>query len=169
MLKENDKAISVYSRQGFIVSRKFNCFRVNTDEWKLQKTNNNEVKMREIDFSFQSQMETLLDFNLSWQNNFQALIKKPSDFKLIGAFHQENLVGYAIIEPETGDIPQLAVNKNYKRKRIGTMLLNEVKKINRAKIIKVVNIESNQNAIRSFIASNGIPQISSQFEMIKSI
>jgi ribosomal protein S18 acetylase RimI-like enzyme len=167
VLEENEKAISVYAKQGFTVSRKFDCFRINTEDWKLQTANNYEVEMREIDFNYQSQMETMIDFNLSWQNNFQALLKQQNSFKLIGAFHQNNLVAYGIIEPETGDIPQLAVNKNFRRNGIGTMLLNELKIINRASIVKVVNIETNQEAIISFMTKNGIPKIVSQFEMIK--
>ena len=169
VLEENNNALSVYSKQGFVVSRKFDCFRINTCDWKLEAANNSEVTLKEIDFTYQSQMETMIDFNLSWQNNFRALTKDPRDFKLIGAFHQNDLAAYGIIEPETGDIPQLAVNKNYRRKKIGTMLLNELKKINRASIVKVVNIESNQEAIISFLAKNGIPKIVTQLEMTKTI
>lgn len=168
-LEDNEKAISVYSKQGFIVSRKFDCFRVNAADWNLKAENNYYIELKEIDFTYQSQMEAMIDFNLSWQNNFQALTKKPNDFKMIGAFHGNDLVGYGIIEPETGDIPQLAVHKNNRRKGIGTRLLSELKRINRAPIAKVVNIESNQNGVISFINRSGIPKIVSQFEMIKLI
>lgn len=169
VLEDNEKAISVYTKQGFNVSRKFDCFRVNVADWNLKTEINNEIEFREIDFNYQSQMEAMIDFNLSWQNNFQALTKKPSDFKMIGAFHQNDLVGYGIIEPETGDIPQLAVHRDYRRNGIGTTLLNELKRINRAPIAKVVNIESNQKEIISFIINSGLPRIVSQFEMIKLI
>lgn len=97
------------------------------------------------------------------------MTKKPGDFKLIGAFHQNTLVAFGIIEPETGDIPQLAVNKPYRRKKIGTMLLNELKKSNSALIVKVVNIESDQEGIISFLTKNGIPKLVTQLEMIKRI
>ena len=169
VLEDNEKAISVYSKQGFTVSRKFDCFRMNSNDWNFDFKNIDGIEMKEIDFGFQLQMEAIIDFNLSWQNNFQSLLKKSSDFKLIGAFHQNNLVAYGIIEPETGDISQLAVNKKFRRKGIGTMILNELKKINRAAIVKVVNIESNQEAIISFLTKNEIPKIVSQFEMIKTL
>ena len=169
VLEDNEKAISVYTKQGFNVSRKFDCFRVNVADWNLKTAINYDIEFREIDFNYQSQMEAMIDFNLSWQNNFQALSKKPSDFKMVGAFHQNDLVGYGIIEPETGDIPQLAVQRDYRRNGIGSTLLNELKKINRAPIAKVVNIESNQKEIISFIINSGLPRIVSQFEMIKLI
>jgi ribosomal protein S18 acetylase RimI-like enzyme len=169
VLQENNKAFSVYAQQGFVVSRKFECFRIGTGDWKLGAANNRDITLKEIDFTYQPQMATMIDFNLSWQNNFPALTKKTGDFKLVGAFHQNKLVAYGIIEPDTGDIPQLAVDKNYRRKKIGTMLLNELKKINRAPTAKVVNVESNQEAIISFLTKNGFPKIVSQFEMIKAI
>lgn len=169
VLEENEKAISVYKKQGFTVSRKFDCFKINSIDWKLEDVKNSNVELKEIDFSFQLQMETMIDFNLSWQNNFQALLKKLTDFKLIGAFCKNDFVGYGIIEPETGDISQLAVDKKYRRMKIGTMILNELKKINCASIVKVVNVESNQNEIISFVTQNGIPKIVSQFEMVKQL
>jgi ribosomal protein S18 acetylase RimI-like enzyme len=169
VLEDNHKAISVYTKQGFTVSRKFDCFRVNAADWNLKTAINYDVAFREIDFNYQSQMEAMIDFNLSWQNNFQALTKKPSNLKLIGAFYQKQLIAYGIIEPETGDIPQLAVHRDHRRNGIGAMLLNELKKLNRALIAKVVNIESNQEAIISFITKNGIPKIVTQLEMIKPI
>ncbi len=169
VLEENEKAISVYSKQGFTVSRKFDCFRVNTEGWNFNFKNIDEIELKEIDFTYKSQMETMIDFNLSWQNNFQALTKKPSDFKIIGAFYENNFAGYGIIEPETGDIPQLAVDNNFRIKGIGTMLLHELKKASRAVNVKVLNIESNQEAIISFLTKNGIPRIVTQLEMIKTI
>ena len=90
VLEENEKAISVYSKQGFAVSRKFDCFRINSNDWNFDFKNIDGIELKEIDFSFQSQMEAIMDFNLSWQNNFQALMKKPSDFKIIGAFHNHD-------------------------------------------------------------------------------
>ena len=107
------------------------------------------------------------DFELSWQNNFQALNKKPDDFKIIGAFEDDALIAYGIIEPASGDIPQLAVTKAYRRKGIGSKILYELQKLNKADIIKIVNIESDQQHIISFINKNGIPKIVSQYEMIK--
>lgn len=169
VLEDNKNAFSVYSKQGFQVSRKFDCFRVNVADWNVKTNENQDIYLKEIDFTYQSHMHAMIDFELSWQNNFQALSKKPSDFKIMGAFHQHDLVGYGIIEPETGDIPQLAVHRDYRRNGIGTILLNKLIQLNKAPISKVINIESNQHEIISFLSKNNMPKIISQFEMIKCI
>jgi len=66
VLEEISNALSVYSKQGFVVSQRFDCFRTNTSDWKLPAAINDEVILTEIDFAYQSEMETMLDFNLSW-------------------------------------------------------------------------------------------------------
>lgn len=168
VLEENKAAVSVYTKQGFEVSRTFDCFRINSGEWIIPQHESSEnIYLKEVDISAESAMLQMHDFELSWQNNFQALKKNPGDFIIIGAFEKNNLIGYGIIEPASGDIPQLAVTKPYRRKGIGSVILHALKELNKADIIKIVNIESDQDHIISFINKNGIPKIVSQFEMIK--
>ncbi len=170
VLEENEKAFSVYSKQGFEVSRKFDCFRVNSNDWILpQHLSPKHIQLKDIDLSYQKQMKPMIDFDLSWQNNFAALNKNPSDFKVIGAFEDDSLVGYGIIEPQSGDVPQLAVSKTRRRNGIGSSLLNDLKKLNKADILKVINIPSDQEEIKSFVLNNGIPKLVSQYEMLKLI
>lgn len=170
VLEDNEKAFSVYSKQGFTVSRKFECFRINVCEWKIpERSFPKEIQLKEIDLGYRTQMQTMIDFDLSWQNNFEALSKNPGDLKIIGAFEDNILIAYAIIEPHSGDIPQLAVTTNKRRKGISSMLLRELKKSNKAEIVKVINIGSDQEAIKEFVLKNGIPKLVSQFEMVKNL
>lgn len=170
VLEENNKAYSVYERQGFVVSRTFDCFRTNLADWILpERALSDEIILKEIDLSYQLQMEAMTDFTISWQNNFQALLKNPDDFVVTGAFRDNELVGYGIVEPASGDISQLAVVKNERRNGIGSNLLAALKKMIKAGIVKVVNIESKEKGIIEFVTKNGIPKIVSQYEMIKRI
>jgi ribosomal protein S18 acetylase RimI-like enzyme len=170
VLEENEKAFSVYRKQGFEVSRKFDCFRTNSSEWDLPPHELKErVTLKEIDLGYQPQMEALIDFPLSWQNRFGALRRNLGDFTILGAFQNERLVGYGITEPGSGDISQLAVEKSSRRKGIGSFILAELKKLNKADIAKVINIESTEKGIIDFVTRNGIPKIVSQFEMIKHL
>jgi ribosomal protein S18 acetylase RimI-like enzyme len=169
VLEENEKAYSVYQKQGFVTTRTFDCFRTASIEWNLPEHKAKaDISLKEIGFSHRPQMEMMIDFPLSWQNDFQALLKKPNDFVVIGAFKNDELVGYGIVEPGSGDISQLAVAKSERRKGIGSMILAELKKINKADIVKVVNIDSTEKGIIEFVTKNGIPKIVSQFEMMKT-
>lgn len=170
VLEENEKAYSVYEKQGFKITRTFDCFRTNVKDWELPAHELKEaVTFKEIDFSYQPQMETMMDFTLSWQNDFQALLKKPDDFIIIGAFKNDQLIGYGIVEPGSGDISQLAVTKSERRKGVGAAILSELKPRIKAEIVKVVNIESTEHGIINFVTKNGVAKIVSQFEMIKTL
>jgi len=170
VLTENKKAYSVYHKQGFVTTRTFDCFRSNMNEWQMPEYHLKEdVALKKIDLSYQPQMETMTDFPLSWQNRFEALLKEPGDFVIMAAFKNEQLVGYGIAEPGSGDISQLAVAKNERRKGIGSMILSELKKYIQADIVKIINIPENEKGIIDFVTKNGVPKIVSQFEMIKPI
>lgn len=170
VLEDNEKAISVYKKQGFEVTRFFDCFRIAMNDWHLpERSLSTQISFRQIDFSWQGELEAMCDFEISWQNNFQALQRNPPDFIIVGAFKNDSLVGYGIVEPGTGDIPQLAVAGNERRKGIGSNLLQQLKSLIKADIVKVVNIESNQEHIINFVTRNGIPKIVRQFEMIKHL
>ena len=170
VLEENASAYSVYCKQGFNISRTFDCFRTNTDEWIMPPRGTAEgIQLKEIDLSLRPQMEAMSDFRLSWQNSFQSLLNMPASFEAIGAFRGSTLVGYGIIEPTTGDIPLLAVTLQERRKGIGTLLLQELKNRNEAEILKIVNIESDQEGTKQFVINNGIPKIVAQYEMIKML
>ncbi|MBX2906706.1 MAG: GNAT family N-acetyltransferase [Taibaiella sp.] len=168
VLEDNTTAYSVYSKQGFSSSRTFDCFRCSSPEWTIpQRIAPNGIVLKDIDLSYRSQMEGMNDFPLSWQNSFESLSNMPESFQYVGAFYENDLVGYGIVEPTTGDVPLLAVAPTKRRKGIGSLLLKKLQERNMSDIVKVVNIDSTQTAAREFVTASGIPHIVSQYEMIK--
>ncbi len=113
------------------------------------------------------------DFEPSWQNSFEAIERAPEDFVTLGAFDSpsgDNLVGYVIFEPAAGDITQIAVAKTHRRQGIGSVLLGEMSRMNRAPGIKCINTETGRDeALASFLQARNIPLAGKQFEMIKRL
>ncbi|MBU2574672.1 MAG: hypothetical protein KKH28_11410 [Elusimicrobia bacterium] len=56
----------------------------------------------------------------SWQNSSDSLSRYPGALFKAGAFSGSRLVGYGVIKPRTGDIPQLAVGRNWRRRGAGS-------------------------------------------------
>lgn len=170
VLQDNEAARSVYTRQGFRVSRSFDCFRIQKAGWSPPASIHPGVlELKPIDLASLPQLESMPDFTPSWQNNFQALLKAPGDFVMLGAFRGDDFLGYGIVEPAGGDIPQLAVRKDERRKGIGSLILKHLADYIQADIIKIINIESTKAGIISFINHNQIPKIASQYEMIRDL
>lgn len=170
VLQHNEKAVSVYKKVDFKVSREFNYFVEDSKNLKIQsKELPEDIMIKQTDLSQKTRMLEFCDFDLSWQNKFEAVERIPEDFKILGAFKGEQLVGHCIIDPTTGDITQIAVSKSYRRKGIGTNLLNEASKINNYDSMKVINTEIGHDAIKDFLKFHSMRIKGKQYEMIKQL
>ncbi|MDP2235632.1 MAG: GNAT family N-acetyltransferase [Bacteroidales bacterium] len=167
VLQHNDKAISVYKKLGFEVSREFNYF-VNDAEMLaiIKKDLGKDYTIKQITVDDLGEVTMFWDFAPSWQNSFASIFRSQTDFIVLGAYREKDLVGYGIFEPTTGDITQLAVHKLHRRKGIGTALLKEMVKRNKHSNIKAINTEIGCENITRFFLANGLPLKGKQYEMI---
>lgn len=168
VLQHNTKAISVYKNLGFEASREFNYFVQHKDEIK-HSFRSLKYELRRIDLDLKEQMVRFHDFAPSWQNSFESIARRRSDFIILGAFDGKTLVGYCIFAPDTGDITQIAVDKNYRLQGIASSLIGEVAKENKHQNIKLINAEVGCDSMKYFIESLGIQLRGKQFEMIKQL
>ena len=167
VLRNNDGAISLYKKLGSKITREFNyCIsqikEINPYNKPLA---NNYIIQQDIEISKEI-MNQFWDFNPAWQNSFESISRKREAFKILGIYFNDTLVGYAILEPSTGDLCQLAVDKNYRRKGIASNLFKEVLKLNQTNVLKIMNIEKNCNSTNGFLKRNSITPIGGQYEMI---
>ncbi len=170
VLQHNEKAVSIYKKLGFEVSREFNYFVKDNSELNLSAEQVNKAyQLIDIDLSDNKLMSEFCDFNPSWQNSFEAISRNPLDFEFIGIIDSERLIGYCIFEPKSGDITQIAVDKKYRRKGIGNYLLSHILKINQHNSIKIINTAINCTSITKFLEANSIKPLGKQFEMIKKL
>lgn len=170
VLQHNKKAISVYEKLGFKISREFNYF--------IQEQVKINLNYKPLDPSFQIESleldsdETIAgfwDFVPSWQNDFDAIHRNAGDFKMVGAYFNKRLIGYCIFETHSGDISQIAVDRPYRRKGIGSHMLREVLKYNQHPSIKVINTDIECTSITRFLESRSIPLKGKQYEMVLGI
>jgi len=170
VLQHNAKAVSIYKKLGFEVSREFNYFLRNNGNMKFcSKIANPAYKVKRMDLSQAESLSEFCDFNPSWQNSFESIFRKTDDFKAIGMFNDHKPLGYCILETISGDITQIAVDRKYRRKGIGTQLIKEILKYNLHDSVKIINTEVDCESITGFLQSNSIPLCGKQFEMLKQL
>lgn len=168
VLQHNSNAVSVYKKLGFETSREFNYFKQTNEFVKLNsKGLRDNFCFKEVDLRDKKQLFEFWDFSPSWQNSFEAIERSEDDFKTIGVYKDNQIIGYSIFEPNSGDLTQIAVNKEFRRHGIGSALLCETLKVNKFNSVKAVNTEINCESITAFLQSNNIPLCGKQFEMIK--
>lgn len=171
VLQHNTGAVSVYRKIGFEVVREFYYFRVQADQIR------NEIKtialpstLRPIDINnYSASIPGFWDFKPSWQNSLESINKSLEGFICLGVFVEEDLVGYGVFEPATGDVTQIAVAKQYRRRGIGSLLFGKMLEYNKCSSIKIVNTDIVCDSITAFLASKNIEPTGKQFEMIKKL
>jgi ribosomal protein S18 acetylase RimI-like enzyme len=168
VLQHNESAVSVYRKMGFEVSREFNYFVAVNDALHLKdKPLSGDYILKSITLDELGDVSGMWDFSPSWQNSFEAIGRKPEDFRLTGVFCNHALAGYGIIEPSSGDITQLAVSLEHRRKGLGTAILHNLAKMNQHTGLKAINTDTASIATEVFFIDSGLPLKGKQFEMIR--
>lgn len=165
VLQNNQKAIGVYRRMGFEVTREFDCFRQTIEHINNRKVNTDCV-IESIDTNSIKQAQHYCDFRPSWQNNFESIERGISELTCLGAFLNGKMAGYCVFDIGTGDLTQIAVLSEYRRKGIASRLLQEAITSMKTDFIKILNISSDNPTMPVFLQSKNIPLASKQYEMI---
>lgn len=170
VLQHNDKAIPLYTSLGFEVTREFNFFVQDVKELKMDNISIPDAfTCKKLDSILPDKMVELVGFQPSWQNSFDSLERANHDFIVLGVFIQEELIGYGILDPKTGDIAQIAVDRRFRRRGVGSGIIKELQKYNEHHSIKVLNTDVNCFSFVKMMESIGIPLRGKQFEMIKKL
>jgi ribosomal protein S18 acetylase RimI-like enzyme len=165
VLQNNQKAIGVYRRMNFEVTRKFDCFRQTIEHIDNRKVNIDCI-IEQVDTNSIRQAQRYCDFSPSWQNSFESIERGISELTCLGAFLDGKMVGYCVFDIHTGDLTQIVVLSEYRRKGIASRLLQEVIARLKTDFIKVLNISSDNPTMPVFLKSKNIPLASKQFEMV---
>ncbi|TKG91986.1 GNAT family N-acetyltransferase [Puteibacter caeruleilacunae] len=171
VLQHNDKAVSVYKKIGFEVSREFYYHVIEGDSFEMtEKPLDSEYSVEEVElFINRSMIDGFGDYYPSWQNTFVAMSVNLDHFKMVAAYKSDELIGYCFVEPQAGDIPQLVVASDHRRKGIGSTLLKEALKLNEKDSFKIINTDITCESMFEFLKAHGIEPRGKQFEMIKTL
>lgn len=170
VLQYNTGALSVYRKLGFEVTREFYYFTSKNEQVsRTFKTLDFPYTLKPIKINEYNSISSFWDFKPSWQNSLEAINRTLNDFICLGVFSESKLIGYSAFEPVSGDVTQIAVDKQYRRKGIGSLLVQNMLKSNKHSSIKFINTDIECNSITAFLKSINIEPAGKQFEMIKKL
>lgn len=165
VLQNNEKAIAVYRRMNFEITRELDCFRQFIIQINHRKANM-DCFVESVHANIIRQEQQAFDFTPSWQNSIESIERGVSELICLGAFLDGKMVGHCVFDVHTGDLSQIAVQHEYRRKGIGSRLLQEAAGQMKIDFIKVLNVCSEDKGMSAFLKSKNIPLTSKQFEMI---
>lgn len=165
VLQDNEKAIALYRRMNFEVTREFDCYRQSIKLVDNQGANT-ACAIEHVELSAIRQAQGFCDFCPSWQNSFESIERGASELSFLGAFVGGEMAGYCVFDSHTGDLTQIAVAGEHRRKGIASRLLQAALCEMTTNFVKVLNIITEDTALPDFLRSRNIPLASKQYEMM---
>ncbi|MHC1723104.1 MAG: GNAT family N-acetyltransferase [Aminipila sp.] len=162
VLQNNKSAVELYQKQGFTVEREFSCFQLDKDGFIPMATCKVENEAN-IDLG---QLKEFWDCKPSWQNSIESICAIPEAFIFSVVRVDNTIVGYGVIDKRTGDIPQIAVNKNYRGNGIARSILTTLIENTESENFSVINVETEFKPIETFLEKAGFKYEVGQYEML---
>jgi GNAT superfamily N-acetyltransferase len=103
------------------------------------------------------------DVEPAWQNTTASIARARDPYVTIG-----DASGFAIVFPNTGDVPQLAVKRNARGLGIGTRLLQSAAAV-AGKPLRIMNIDERAEGIAGFLERAGARRFVRQIEMTRPL
>lgn len=170
VLQHNDKAVPLYKSVGFEVTREFDYYVSDKKDIKIPAKDFSEnILIKKIELKDIENTQSIWEFNPSWQNSLNSIRRGLPHFEIYGAYISETLVGYGVTELNTGDITLIAVNKDHRRKGVGTKIMQHLVQQVPGDSVKVINTDRNNKIMKGFLKSLNMIPLGQQYEMIKKI
>jgi ribosomal protein S18 acetylase RimI-like enzyme len=167
VIQENDPAGDLYRKQGFSVVRGLNCYAApRGDLTGGTAPEGVSLVNMPLDALGWDRLRTFWDFEPSWQNSVDSLTAVPETLAAVAAVADGLVVGYGIVEPRTGDLPQLAVVPDRRGDGIGRALLGRLAELTEADNLVALNLEETSKAANSFAEAVGFAPYVAQYEMM---
>lgn len=165
VIQTNISAVHLYKKQGFQIIRNLSCFRL--DKIKYTPMTNYKIEhVGKMDSTNWNQFTEFWDFKPSWQNSIDSINAAPDTFIYSIVRSDDIIVGYGIIDKITGDIPQIAVNKNYRRKGIARSIVTDLLENTESHTVSVLNVDDESKSTKDFLLTLGFEYVVGQYEMI---
>jgi len=150
VIETNAAAEALYRGLGFVETRRFDCYVY-------------EARPDAPQFGFTSPNPAWWDVQPPWQNSSDSLARARDPHVVIGDER-----GYAVVFPSNGDLAQLAVAPEHRRRGLGRQLLDAAGAI-AGKPLRILNVDDRDAGIAAFFQSIGARRIIRQIEMVLAL
>ena len=163
VLTTNEPAVALYRRLGFMDTRRLAVFRSHNRITKLKPP---PAHIRETSNPDWNLFKTFWSGYPSWQNSIDAVQRVAKTTVVLEAYFDDRCLGYGVVSKTSGNLFQLAVNENYRRKGFGSQLLADLQRhISSGEAIKVNNVDESSVEAVDFYKAIGFNLVLEQYEL----
>jgi ribosomal protein S18 acetylase RimI-like enzyme len=167
VITENEPAIRLYENLGFQTQRTLSV--LTSEKTLISQNAPPDVGIKEIKNPDWSVLESFLSYRPSWQNSIDSIKRCLPDTSIVktilGLYLDEKLVGYGIVFRNSGNVSQIAVAEEFRRRGFGKIILGELQK-HTEKPLQFSNIDEKARGVLAFLDSNGFRVLTRQHEML---
>ena len=165
VLTSNVPAATLYRKLGFIETRSLAVFRSQPQKG-TKDFNETNMTVRRVETADWPLYQSFWDGYPSWQNSIDAIERVITDRSIIGAYENNECVGYGVMFMPSANLMQLAVSPSHRRKGVGSAILASLET---SEPLKINNIDEKLQGSLAFYEANGYKQVLGQYEMIKTL
>jgi ribosomal protein S18 acetylase RimI-like enzyme len=164
VLTSNTPAVSLYRKLGFVETRVLAVLR--SSEPVKSSIELSDVLIRSIQEPDWRLFASFWDGYPSWQNSNAAVERVANERTIIGAYVDAQCVGYGVVFRPSGNLMQLAVAREFRRRGIGSRILSV---LSPNEPLKVNNIDEKLTGTLAFFEANRFKIVLKQYEMVKGL
>lgn len=166
VIATNTRAMSLYEKLGFRTVRELALLQCDGNMNASVETPQN-IEIREIDIPDWALLTTFWDGDPSWQNSVAAILRSHKMKRILGAYLDGKYVGYIVFSSKFGRVAQLAVDKDHRKRGIGTALVQAMQAETADGFsLQVINIDKSLTTAMAFFNKRGFYERLSQYEMV---
>jgi ribosomal protein S18 acetylase RimI-like enzyme len=163
VITTNKPAITTYKKTGFKIFRELDCYK-----GTISKFSKSTYQIKVLNTVNWNQLKAFWDWEPTWQNYNNAVENGKNDTVKIGAFANDTLIGYLILNKKNNRIQQFAVDKSYRCRGVGVQLFNFIND-NYSNEISIINVPCTAYSSKKFLVTLGLQKTISQYEMILNL
>jgi len=165
VLEGNVRARALYVAEGFVVVRGLQSWRYESPGLLVSESpgsniDNSVSPMRPGDYETRRLWCDLLP---SWQNTPASIARATDPHVVLGDDD-----GYVVVFPGNGDVPELAVRREARRRGVGTRLLRAAAAA-AGKPLRIMNVDERDAGIAAFLETAGAVRFVRQLEMVRPL
>lgn len=159
VITTNTRAYNLYAQMGFNIKRELNCYK-----GKIQSVGQSRHDIRIIPALDWELIKTWWNSEPSWQNSTSSMNRIQEHIMMVGAFENNQLTGYLILNPTSKRIHQFGVDKNFRHRGIGRALFQFISSDSDTDF-SLINIDDTDQQTNDFLRRLGFAGTIQQFEM----
>ena len=165
VIQTNTSAFNLYKKQGFEIKRALKCFVLDKNKY-IPAANFKTERIETVSSINWEEIIKFWDYVPSWQNSIDSIKAVPDTFIYSVVRNNSEIIGYGIIDKKTGDIPQIAIDKNYRNEGIAKSILTDLIGSTESEKISVLNVDDKSQAMINFLLKSDFENYINQYEMI---